>query len=98
MREKIKRRNKIYLCLSVLIVVISFNGLVTQASAQQNLDLEDLNKALTSSVRTPSDLARDSIRKPIETLQFIGIEQGMTILDVYAAGGRPPDCQGRRLL
>ena len=87
MREKIKRRNKIYLCLSVLIVVISFNGLVTQASAQQNLDLEDLNEALTSSVRTPSDLARDSIRKPIETLQFIGIEQGMTILDVYAAGG-----------
>jgi predicted methyltransferase len=57
-----------------LIVVISFNDLVTRASAQQNLDLNDLKEALTSFGRTPSDLARDSIRKPIETLQFIGIK------------------------
>ena len=87
MPKKTKKTNKIFLCLPILIVVISFNDLVTRVSAQQNLDLNDLKEALTSFGRTPSDLARDSIRKPIETLQFIGIEQGMTILDIYAAGG-----------
>ena len=87
MRRKTKKTNKIYVCLSILIVVISFNHLVTIATAQQDLDLDDLKEALTSLGRTPSDLARDSIRKPIETLQFIGIEQGMTILDISAAGG-----------
>ena len=87
MRGKTKKTNKIYLCVSVLILAISFNHLVTNATAQQHLDLDDLEEALTSLSRTPSDLARDRIRKPIETLQFIGIEQGMTILDVYAAGG-----------
>lgn len=87
MRGQIRRACKIYLCVPVLIVVISFNDFITCASAQQNLDLDDLKESLTSLGRTPNDFARDSIRKPIETLQFFGIEKGMTVLDVYAAGG-----------
>ena len=30
---------------------------------------------------------RDSVRKPIEVLAFAGIDKGMSVLDLYAAGG-----------
>jgi len=87
MLMRTKKTDKRHLYLSSLIVVISFYHAVTFATPHQTLNLDELNEALTSINRAPSDLARDSIRKPIETLEFIGVRQGMTILDVYAAGG-----------
>ena len=87
MLMRTKKTDKRHLYLSSLIVVISFYHAVTFATPHQTLNLDELNEALTSINSAPSDLARDSIRKPIETLEFIGVRQGMTILDVYAAGG-----------
>ena len=87
MLMRTKKTDKRHLYLSSLIVAISFYHAVTFATPHQTLNLDELNEALTSINRAPSDLARDSIRKPIETLEFIGVRQGMTILDVYAAGG-----------
>ena len=37
--------------------------------------------------RTDADRARDSGRKPVEVLEFFGIEQGMDILDMFSGGG-----------
>lgn len=52
-----------------------------------DLNVESLQRALSSNERDVSDFMRDSVRKPVEVLQFAGIEEGMVILDLYAAGG-----------
>ena len=37
--------------------------------------------------RSEADRARDEARKPAEVIAFLGIEPGMTVLDLLAAGG-----------
>lgn len=51
------------------------------------LDKEALAKAISGPDREVVDFARDESRKPVEVLDFLGIEPGMRVLDVYAAGG-----------
>jgi predicted methyltransferase len=46
-----------------------------------------MRMALASPERPAEDKARDAARKPIETIQFLGIESGMKVMDVIAAGG-----------
>ena len=51
------------------------------------LDKEALRRAITGPDRDVTDFVRDQARKPVEVLDFLGIEAGMTVLDLYAAGG-----------
>jgi len=51
------------------------------------LDKEALRQAISGLDRDPNDLARDEARKPVEVLDFLGVDEGMSVLDVYAAGG-----------
>ena len=44
-------------------------------------------RALADPSRGVTDFARDEIRRPVEVLEFLGIHSGMTVMDVYAAGG-----------
>ncbi|NIN58457.1 MAG: hypothetical protein GTN56_01265, partial [Xanthomonadales bacterium] len=37
--------------------------------------------------RSEADRARDAGRRPAEVVAFLGIEDGMTVLDVFSAGG-----------
>lgn len=53
----------------------------------QDLDIRALEVALSGPDRAVSDFARDSARKPVQVLEFLGIQSGMTVLDLYAAGG-----------
>ena len=53
----------------------------------QNLDAQALEAALSGPDRDVGDFARDSARKPVQVLEFLDIEAGMTVLDLYAAGG-----------
>ncbi|MBL4819658.1 MAG: class I SAM-dependent methyltransferase [Gammaproteobacteria bacterium] len=70
------------------LLVIMATLLVTLVSpAASALDKEALHKALTGIDRDPNDLLRDEVRKPVEVLDFLGVEEGMSVLDVYAAGG-----------
>ncbi len=46
-----------------------------------------MRAALASPERSAENKARDAARKPIEVVQFLGLETGMTALDVIAAGG-----------
>lgn len=57
------------------------------SSSHSELDLPRLRQALQSPTRDVSDFIRDPARKPIETLTFLGLKQGMRVLDLYAAGG-----------
>jgi len=58
--------------------------LLPAASAQDSLSLR---RALADPSRGVTDFTRDDIRRPVEVLEFLGIRCGMTVMDVYAAGG-----------
>lgn len=47
----------------------------------------DLRARLSADSRPAEDRARDASRKPAEVVEFLGIEPGMTVLDIIAAGG-----------
>ena len=48
---------------------------------------DDLAKRLTASSRSDADKARDVGRKPAEVVTFLGVEPGMTVIDLIAASG-----------
>lgn len=73
---------QILLCL--LAIASPFSASVAGADS---LDEEALRQALASPDREVADRIRDGDRKPVEVLQFLQLEPGMTVLDVYAAGG-----------
>ena len=43
--------------------------------------------AVANSARPEGDRARDAGRKPAEVLEFLGIQPGMTVLDMFSGGG-----------
>lgn len=43
--------------------------------------------AVTNASRPDEDRTRDAGRKPAEVLEFMGIEPGMTVLDMFSGGG-----------
>ena len=47
----------------------------------------DLRTLLASDSRAAEDRARDAGRKPADIVEFLGIEPGMRVIDVIAAGG-----------
>lgn len=53
----------------------------------ESLLAHDLEKAIGSPDRTPAYAARDNYRNPLETLQFFGIEQDMTVVELNPGGG-----------
>lgn len=59
-------------------------GSLAQAQDEQ---AARMRTALAASQRPAEEKARDEARKPIETVQFLGIETGDTVIDVIAAGG-----------
>jgi predicted methyltransferase len=46
-----------------------------------------VNAALASADRSDADKALDAARKPAEVLDFLGLEPGMTVLDVMSGAG-----------
>ena len=69
-------------CGVALLVAAVMPGTGTAA-----LDKEALRKALSGPDREVTDYVRDDSRKPVKVLEFLGIDTGMSVLDVYAAGG-----------
>lgn len=68
----------------VQAVVLSLLPVFTIA---QTFDSEKLRQAISGPDREVSDFIRDSVRRPVEVLAFLGINPGMRVLDLYAAGG-----------
>lgn len=56
-------------------------------SAEAEEAVPDLRALLASEDRAESDRARDEGRRPADVVEFLGIEQGMRVIDVIAAGG-----------
>ena len=56
-------------------------------SVSQELDTRALELAISGPDREVTDFIRDDTRKPVQVLEFLGVRPGMTVLDLYAAGG-----------
>ncbi len=55
-----------------------------------NKDVSDLTiseQAIQKSSRFSGDISRDRYRKPLEVLNFISIQPGMTVVDILGGGG-----------
>ncbi len=69
----------------ITMLAVSIALLGTAVSA---LDISALNAALSNAPGRPdADKARDAGRKPAEVLDFLGVEPGMTVVDLIAAAG-----------
>ena len=69
------------------IITLGLCAIAITSKVSATLDTEELRLLLSDSGRDVSDFVRDSVRKPIEVLAFAGIDKGMSVLDLYAAGG-----------
>ena len=71
-----------HLCLLILagLLISTANTAVAELA-------EGFDGALAAPERSAEDRGRDAARKPTHVLDFIGIEAGMTVLDVAAGAG-----------
>jgi predicted methyltransferase len=71
-----------------LLVAAAGLLLTITSSFTQADDLADrINAALSSPQRPEGEQARDQARRPVQVLTFLGVEAGMTVIDVLAGGG-----------
>jgi predicted methyltransferase len=70
--------------LSVLIPTLLA---ATSFSVSADEVSDRITAALAHPDRDEADAARDESRKPVQVIEFIGIETGMTVLDAYSSSG-----------
>jgi predicted methyltransferase len=68
------------------LVLLALGSLAASLHAQTN-QMARLHAALMSPERPAADKEKDAARKPAEVVEFLGIEDGMTALDVFAFAG-----------
>lgn len=61
--------------------------LVPAYAASGKTTADDIRAAIEDGRRMANDKERDSARKPAEVLAFLGVEPGMTVMDIMASGG-----------
>jgi predicted methyltransferase len=81
MMSRLERRT----FLPLALVAMSF-ALTSHALAQDDQEAR-MRAALASPERPAEEHERDEARRPIQVIQFLGIESGMTVVDIIAAGG-----------
>ncbi len=66
---------------------LAFVGALASMAQAQDEQATRMRAALAAPDRPAENKARDAARKPIESVQFFGIETGDTVADMIAAGG-----------
>jgi predicted methyltransferase len=69
------------LLIGIIVVLLSSNALAGSSFTKQ------LENGLQGSHRSEANQARDQYRHPAETLAFFGIEDGMTVMEIWPGGG-----------
>jgi predicted methyltransferase len=69
------------------LLTLALCGALLQAAQAQDEQTARMRAALASPERSAENKARDEARKPIETVQFLGIKTGDTAVDMIAEGG-----------
>lgn len=69
-----------------ILSLVAVAALLVGANALA-IDPAKLTQALASSDRSDADKELDAGRKPVQVLDYLGLEEGMTVMDVMAGGG-----------
>ncbi|MFC3122554.1 class I SAM-dependent methyltransferase [Agaribacter flavus] len=70
-----------------LIRMSIFSGLLFSSGLGFADVAEKLKVAMASDVRTQAEIERDRNRKPAQTLEFFGLEDDMTVIELIPGGG-----------
>jgi len=71
-----------------IMAIVSITALLATTANDAKADLaEGFDEALAADERSEKNSNRDAARMPKEVLEFVGIEAGMTVLDVAAGAG-----------
>jgi predicted methyltransferase len=70
--------------VKVILFVSLLTGLMVSPSVSADSKLQNI---LSADHRTPAYKARDEYRHPIETLNFFGIKDNMTVVEIFPGGG-----------
>jgi predicted methyltransferase len=73
----------VFATIKKMISVLCVLGLASSAFAVA----PDFMDKLTADSRPAEDRARDGARRPYQVMQLLGVEEGMTVVDVGAGGG-----------
>jgi predicted methyltransferase len=84
MIECIKSKNSNRAIIPLLIILATLTSLPIYADEELRARLEF---AMSDPSRPENDLLRDPGRKPVDVLEFIGIKDGMTVLEIMAGTG-----------
>jgi len=77
--------NRVTLLFSVLFIIAAFGvGNTVSLAADDN---ERMQQVLAGDHRSEVSKARDSMRHPIETLEFFGLRSDMTLIEILPGGG-----------
>lgn len=69
--------------LSVIAIMLSFTAFADNMSFAERVAVEGMQ----GEHRSDSNKARDQYRHPAETLEFFGIKEGMTVMEIWPGGG-----------
>lgn len=72
--------------MKLLLSLVAVTALFAGGNALA-IDVAALNASLADPGRSDADKALDEARKPAEVLDFLGLEEGMTVLDIMSGGG-----------
>lgn len=72
-----------------LITLAAFAGMAftAQADDHEKSTADKIKMAMKSELRTENEMARDRNRRPVETLEFFGLEHDMTVVELVPGGG-----------
>ena len=73
--------------MHLLIALLTTCALTVFAPSSLAETTEKLKSALASDIRSDAAKTRDANRKPIETLTFFGLQDDMTVLELFPGGG-----------
>ncbi len=70
--------------LTLLVLLLTGQGAAAELDAKT---AQLLQQAIDGEHRDPANRARDTYRKPFETLSFLGLRSDMTVVEVWPGGG-----------
>ena len=81
-------KNFIVTLFSILFVCLSFTAISAEQNTTYTTDTgKKVFEQLANSIRSDEERKRDINRKPVETLEFFGLRDDMTVVELLAGGG-----------